>query len=389
VIGETLRGGRYLLERRLGEGAQGTTFSALDRVTMGHVAVKKFEVRGAKHWKDVELAEREARVLSSLTHPKLPKYVEHFEEAGALYLVMEEVEGQSLRTVAKSGTRFSERDAVRLLADLNDVLSYLHGASPPIVHRDIKPNNVIRKLDGSFALVLVDFGSVRDRLRPEGGSTVVGTFGFMAPEQFQGRAFPASDVYAVGATCVSMMTGSEPENLPHRGLRLDVRAALAHCSDRALVDALERMLDPDPDTRPTRIADVLDGIRVNGEPIEPAGWGSISSPQEGMPRWMRAMFWIAWAMAWPVVIEIPAITWFWVFVPFIGMGIARTLYPKADKRAQKRKRKKMRKEEQRRMRVEDHRRVRDAEWEPRDNGEEDEADAGDAQGSHDGRRRRS
>ena len=88
---------------------------------------------------------------------------------------------------------------MRLLGDASSVLAYLHGRSPPVVHRDIKPANLtFRRPDGSYAFV--DFGAVtKDNLRPEGGSTVVGTFGFMAPEQFQGRALPGSDVYGVGA----------------------------------------------------------------------------------------------------------------------------------------------------------------------------------------------
>src|SRR6185295_6373321 len=118
-----------------------------------------------------------------------------------------------------------DREALwRLLGDAGEVLDYLHGRVPPVIHRDIKPSNVIRRPDGSFALV--DFGSVRDSLKPEGGSTVVGTFGYMAPEQFQGRALPASDVYGVGATLIALVSGLEPEDLPHRGLAVDVEAAL-------------------------------------------------------------------------------------------------------------------------------------------------------------------
>src|SRR6185312_10957150 len=132
-------------------------------------------------------------------------------------------EGATLASLRRRGVTFGEAEIVRLLRDAADVLRYLHGRAPPIVHRDIKPGNVIWRLDGSFAFI--DFGAVRDRMKPEGGSTVVGTFGYMAPEQFQGRALPASDVYAVGATALSVLTGREPEDLPHKGLRIDVPAA--------------------------------------------------------------------------------------------------------------------------------------------------------------------
>src|SRR5580692_890897 len=221
MSGDGLRDGRYAVTRRLGEGSQGATFEAVDKKEGRLVAVKRFDVRGAKQWKDVELAEREARVLASLTHPKLPAYIEHFEEGGHLYLVMEKIEGESLAVRLRRGGRFDEAAAVRLLRDAAEALEYLRGQG--VVHRDIKPGNVIEKKDGSFAFV--DFGAVRDRMRIDGGSTVVGTFGYMAPEQFQGRSQPASDVYAVGATVLAMLTGKQPEDLPHRGLGIDVAAA--------------------------------------------------------------------------------------------------------------------------------------------------------------------
>jgi hypothetical protein len=246
---EALRGGRYVVMRSLGEGSQGATFEAVDKKEGRLVAIKRFDVRGAKAWKDVELAEREARVLSSLEHPMLPAYIEHFEEGGRLYLVMEKIEGESLAERLRRGGRFDEAAILRLLTDAADALAYLHGQG--VVHRDLKPGNVIEKRDGSFAFV--DFGAVRDRMRPEGGSTVVGTFGYMAPEQFQGRAQPASDVYAVGATAVAMLTGKQPEDLPHRGLGINVRAALRGIASEALTRVLERMLEPDPERRVGRI----------------------------------------------------------------------------------------------------------------------------------------
>jgi serine/threonine protein kinase len=257
---QSIRGGRYVLMGALGQGSQGRTFDGVDKREGRPVAIKRFDVRGAAAWKDVELAEREVRVLQSLSHPRLPRYVDSFEEDGALYLVMEKIEGESLAALRKRGGSLSEAEVVRLLQDASEVLKYLHGHTPPVIHRDLKPGNLIRRPDGSFAFV--DFGAVRDKLRPEGGSTVVGTFGFMAPEQFQGRALPASDVYALGATAVSMLTGREPEELPHKGLAIDVRAALAGRVGERLTNVLANMLEPDPDRRAREIGSLLEHLRA-------------------------------------------------------------------------------------------------------------------------------
>ena len=252
---KTLRDGRYVIESALGEGGQGTTYIAVDTKAQRRVAVKRFRVGKAKKWKDVELAEREAKTLAVLDHHRLPHYVEHFEEGDSLVLVMELIEGASLAQLRKEGKTASIADIEHLLDDAQAALDYLHSRAPAVIHRDIKPANVIRKNDGSYAFV--DFGSVRDRLKPAGGSTVVGTFGYMAPEQFQGRAGPATDVFGVGATVIAYLTGTEPEELPHKGLAIDVRAAVPKTTPAWLVNALERMLEPDPDQRAQSIADAL------------------------------------------------------------------------------------------------------------------------------------
>src|SRR5579871_3310965 len=126
----SLRGGRFRVVGSLGEGTQGMTFDAVDVREGRPVAIKRFDVRGASSWKDVDLAEREARVLQSLSHPKLPRYVDHFEEGGALYLVMERIDGESLAAIRKRGGSLIEDEVVRLLGDASEVLSYLHGRAP-------------------------------------------------------------------------------------------------------------------------------------------------------------------------------------------------------------------------------------------------------------------
>lgn len=253
--GAHLGDGRYRVVRLLGEGGQAATYEAVDAREGRLVAVKRFVVRGAKSWKDVELAEREANVLRSIDHPLVPRYIENFEEDGALYLVTELVEGKSLAALLREGRRFGASDVVRLLTDLADATRYLHGRAPPVIHRDIKPGNVLLRKDGRFCLV--DFGAVRAKLAKSGGSTVVGTFGYMPPEQFQGRAMPQSDVYAVAATALTILTGREPEDQPHQGLRIDVAAALGPTADAALVRALTILLEPNPDLRPVSLHQVL------------------------------------------------------------------------------------------------------------------------------------
>jgi hypothetical protein len=273
----------------LGAGSQGETLEAVDKREGRPVAIKRFTIRGAKSWKDVELAEREATVLASLHHPGLPHYIEHFEENGALYLVMEKIDGETLQSRRKRGAGLDQAQVLRLLRETADCLRYLHGQAPPVVHRDIKPGNVILRPDGSYCLV--DFGSVRDRLKPEGGSTVVGTFGFMPPEQFQGRAGPSSDVYAVGATALSLLTGREPEDLPHKGLGVDVESALRGQFDRRLISALRHMLEPDPDKRARSVDDALRAAGLSESArVEPPQPGSAAEAKAARRERLRERF---------------------------------------------------------------------------------------------------
>ena len=139
-----LGNGRYVLRGVLGEGAQGTTYDAVDEREGRPVAIKCFDVRGAKSWKDVELAEREARVLATIDHPLVPRYFEHFEENESLYLVMEKIEGETLEAMRARRGPLPEDEVRRFLTCADRALSYLHGRSSPVVHRDVKPRNVVR-----------------------------------------------------------------------------------------------------------------------------------------------------------------------------------------------------------------------------------------------------
>ncbi len=251
-----LIGGRYRLGPKLGKGSQGDIFLARDERAKGaedrEVVVKRLTPRGT--WKSFELFERESKVLSQLRHAGVPRYYATLEEPpGTFNLVMQRAPGENLRELAKT-KRLSETELRDVLVRCLEILDYLHTRTPPVIHRDIKPSNIVRAPGGACSLV--DFGGVLDNTRDKGGSTIVGTFGYMAPEQLHGQVIPATDLYALGATIVALAGGIEPEDVPRKGLRMDLDKHLRSL-DPGFRAALSAMTDPDPDARPQRARDVV------------------------------------------------------------------------------------------------------------------------------------
>ena len=237
---------RYQIMEPLGRGAQGTTYRGIDRASGDEVAIKVLSIKGMPDWKGFELFERECRVLARLEHPGIPRFLDHYasEESGDYFLVMGLAAGRSLHARRREGERFDELRLRDLLDQALDILAYLHDRSPPVIHRDIKPSNLV--LSDAGRLSLVDFGGVREALRPEGGSTMIGTFGFMAPEQLHGDATSATDIYALGATFASLASGIDPEDMPRAGLRIDLDSILPR---HPLREVMAAMLEPDPSQR--------------------------------------------------------------------------------------------------------------------------------------------
>jgi ankyrin repeat protein len=202
-------------------------------------------------WKMMELFEREARVLAQLNHPAIPRYLEYFHvdtpQDRSFYIAQQLAPGQSLAVLVQKGWRANEEEVRRLAAQILEILVYLHELTPPVIHRDIKPQNIIRREDGQ--VFLVDFGAVQDTYHNTfmRGSTVVGTYGYMAPEQFRGQAVPTTDLYGLGATLLFLLTHRSPAELPTDRLKINFRSRVQISEDFA--DWLEKMLEPDVEDR--------------------------------------------------------------------------------------------------------------------------------------------
>ncbi|VEP13668.1 Serine/threonine protein kinase (fragment) [Hyella patelloides LEGE 07179] len=242
---------KYRITHVLGKGGVAITYQASDINTGLSVAIKVISLKQLENWKQVELFQREAEVLAKLEHLAIPKYIDYFdletETDKAFYIVQQLAPGKSLFDLVESGWRTTETEVKKIAEQVLAILSYLHSLEPPVIHRDIKPNNLIRSDDGT--IYLVDFGAVQNTYYNTlmQGSTVVGTYGYMAPEQFRGKAVPATDLYSLGATILYLLTHRSPSELPQDTLKLDFRSSVN--ISESFADWLEKILEPDLEDR--------------------------------------------------------------------------------------------------------------------------------------------
>ena len=255
---------RYAIQQRLGKNAGRQTWLARDLQTEELVAIKILTFGLDFQWDDLKLFEREAETLQSLSHPAIPRYLDYFEfqtrKTKRFALVQSYIEAKSLAEWVELGRTFNEEEIKQLTQALLKILIYLHRQHPSVIHRDIKPSNILlgeRSPQPPLSrgaredrVYLVDFGSVQTLAAREGSTvTVVGTYGYMPPEQFGGRAIPASDLYGLGATLIYLVTGVHPAELPQEDLRIKFEPKIDLSSD--FVDWLKWMTEPDLNSRLT------------------------------------------------------------------------------------------------------------------------------------------
>ncbi len=270
-------GNRYEVERQIGKQTGRWTLLARDLQTQERVVIKLLFLADQLDSDDLKLFEREVEVLKALSHPLIPRYLGFFEQAlpndRALALIQTYVEGKSLEQCLQQGRTFTEAETKQLAKVLLNILIYLHGQQPPVIHRDIKPSNILLANRQAY---LVDFGSVKTLTGNDNtGFTVVGTYGYMPPEQFSGRAVPASDLFSLGATLIALMTGTHPSSLPRRGAKLDT-SRIANLSPE-FADWLNWVIEPNLEKRAKSAQAALAAID-QGRPAESTQATTVPKP---------------------------------------------------------------------------------------------------------------
>ncbi|HZR43039.1 MAG TPA: protein kinase [Ktedonobacteraceae bacterium] len=252
----TLLVGRYRILERIGDGGFGTVYKARDRRRLGKlVAVKEINMAELSVQEKIEVTDsfnREISLLSKLRHPNLPRIHAHFTDPEHWYIVMDYIEGETLEDLlARSPKgRLSVQQTARIGVALCEVLSYLHYQHPSIIFRDVKPGNIMHTFWEQ--LYLIDFGIARryreGQMRDTGP---LGSPGYAAPEQY-GRlqSTPQTDIYGLGMTLQTLLTGREPLEIRLQGTPTDVHIP------QKLQALINQMIDPDPSRRPRGVGEV-------------------------------------------------------------------------------------------------------------------------------------
>jgi serine/threonine protein kinase len=208
-IGEVIHHDRYRIEEKLGQGGMGAVYKAWDLNLGIPVAIKEnLEITPEAQKQFV----REANMLAKLVHPNLPRVIDYFSipDQGQ-YLVMDYIDGEDLRSMFTRLGRLPEPQVLSWIGQITEALAYLHSQPTPIIHRDIKPANIKVRPDGRA--VLVDFGIAKfydPKLATTMGAKAI-TPGYSPPEQYGGGSTDTrSDIYALGATLFTLLTGQEP-----------------------------------------------------------------------------------------------------------------------------------------------------------------------------------
>lgn len=283
---------RYKPLKSLGKGGFGATFLAVDLSLPGKPSCVIKQLRPSTNVPHLfemakELFEREAQTLGRIgNHPQVPRLLDYFEDTQQFYLVQEYVKGNNLQQEVKKNGVFSEAGTRQFLSEILPMVQYIH--SQQVIHRDIKPANLIRR-EQDKKLVLIDFGAVKNRINPEEAantsdqtaltSFAVGTPGYAPPEQMAMRPVYASDIYAIGITCLYLLTGKSPKDLEYNPNTGEMMWESHVDISNSFASVMRKMLESSVKHRYQRAEDVLNALEM--EPYMESLAQGLSSGSDG------------------------------------------------------------------------------------------------------------
>lgn len=206
-----------------------------------------------------EMFAREAKLLIKLQHPNIVPVLDYFVENSRSYLLLDYICGQDLRQYVKQNGRVREGLVLQWAHQIAVIVDYLHKQEPPVIHRDLTPDNLVLRPDGT--IVAIDFGAANEFIGNATG-TFVGKQSYIAPEQFRGKACLQSDIYAFGGTLYYLLTGEDPEALSQ-----SEPAEIIELSSQ-LNDLVKSCTDLEVETRISSAAEIIDSLqRISQEKV--------------------------------------------------------------------------------------------------------------------------
>ena len=191
-----------------------------------------------------EMLRREAELLSKIDHPRIARVFDHFVENGRNYILLEHLSGMDLRRLVKEYGPQSGENLIEIALQIAEIIEYLHGMTPPLIHKDLTPSNLIMEDDNCISLI--DFGAANLFLGTATG-TIVGKQSYMAPEQLRGKATLASDIYSFGCTIYFVATGCDPTPIQSSDPNKEKGTKLSNELNSLIV----KCTDMEPGNRPT------------------------------------------------------------------------------------------------------------------------------------------
>jgi serine/threonine-protein kinase len=272
--------GEYLVRRLIGEGGMGKVYEAEERLSKRRVALKVLHPELAKSEQGRRLFLNEMQILAHLEHPNIVRSLASTEVGGELVMVLEYLDGRTLRSVLSERGRLPWGDAVNVVVSVANALAAAHGQQPPIIHRDLKPENVMVLGDGTVKVMDFGIAKVIEALH-QTNTQSVGTLQYMSPEQIDAHTIDhRSDLYCLGLTFYEMLAGQPPfqSASPRQLLNLQCTAEPPPLPDevrnglpKGVEQLLYQLLEKAPEDRPYLAQDVAERL----EPFETAGGGSL------------------------------------------------------------------------------------------------------------------